>query len=211
LLHFSWLSTFFWLQVCSFHMFRVFTAKVRSELFGNHSMKKAKFYACYAFGSSTVIVTTNVIVSFIVTNGANSGYDDVLTLMTYKTSFLVTLIVPLILTCITNIVFYVITAYKIYSTPALEKTSGNRIHFSVYVKLFTLTGLSWILQIIDTFLETSVLSYCVAVLNGLQGLFIFISYICNGRVWDMYQQVCCTFSEVRPPSASLSTTDTTAI
>jgi hypothetical protein len=173
LLHFSWLSTFLWLQVCSFHMFRVFNAKGQSGLFGNKSLKRVTFYASYAFGSSTVIVTANIIISLIVTKGVNSGYDAVRTLMTYKTAFLVTLIFPLILTCTTNIIFYAITAYKIYSTPALEKTSGNRVHFSVYVKLFTLTGLSWVLQIIDTFLETSVLSYCVAVLNGLQGFFHF--------------------------------------
>jgi hypothetical protein len=211
LLHFSWLSTFFWLQVCSFHMFRVFTAKGRSEFIEIKSTKRAKLYSCYTFGSSTFIVTTNIVVSLIVTDGTNTGYDDVSTLMTYKTAFIATLIIPLILACITNTIFYILTAYNIYSTPKLERSSGNRVHFSVYVKLFTLTGLSWVLQIIDTFLETSVLSYCVAVLNGLQGFFIFVSYICNERVWNMYRDVCCKFSAFQNPSTLPSKTDTTTM
>lgn len=35
--HFSWLATFFWLQVCSFHMYRVFSAKSRSTFHGSQT------------------------------------------------------------------------------------------------------------------------------------------------------------------------------
>lgn len=53
--------------------------------------------------------------------------------------------------CVTNILFYFLTAYKFVSAPSVEKEAGNtsRLHFTVYVKLFSLTGLSWVLQIVD--------------------------------------------------------------
>jgi hypothetical protein len=209
--HFSWLSTFIWLQVCSFHVFRVFSANGQSDFTGRQSKKTVVQYSVYAFGGPAVIVATNIVVSMIVTNGENSGYDNTAALMTHSIAFIATLIAPLVLVCLTNIVFYSITAYRIYATPKIEKTTGSRVHFSVYVKLFTLTGLSWVLQIIDSFLEFTIFSYFVAILNGLQGLFLFISYVCNGRVWRMYQKSCCKMSSDRNTSKTSSKTDTTKI
>jgi hypothetical protein len=64
---------------------------------------------------------------------------------------------------------------------------SNQIHFTVYVKLFTITGISWIFQIIDAFIPMSAFSKIVSLLNALQGVFIFISYICNKRVLGLYR------------------------
>lgn len=207
--HFSWLSTFLWLQVCSFHMFRVFNAKGRSKFLGGKGRKLIVQYVLYAFGVSFSIVTSNVSISLIVTNGENTGYDKMSTLMTYKIAFITTLVTPIAFVSVTNIIFYTFTAYKIYSSPKIENTTGNRIHFGVYVKLFTLTGLSWVLQMVDMFLELSAFSYFVAILNGLQGLFIFVSYVCNRRVWKLYVTSCCTGTVYK--FVSSSKTDTTTI
>ncbi|XP_062611906.1 uncharacterized protein LOC134273720 [Saccostrea cucullata] len=186
--HISWLLLFFWLQVCSFHMFRVFRQDRRTENSGSYIRKTITKYVSYAFGSSSFIVSCNLIISLIESNGKNTGYDNASSLMTHKISFIVTLILPLTLICLTNIMFYILTSYKIYSSPDIESTSRNRIQFTVYVKLFSLTGLSWLLQIVDTFIEVSILSYFVAILNGLQGFFIFLSYVCNKRVWNLYKK-----------------------
>ncbi|XP_061196802.1 uncharacterized protein LOC133205078 [Saccostrea echinata] len=191
--HLSWLLLFFWLQVCSFHMFRVFRQDRRTENSDRYIRKTITKYFSYAFGSSSFIVSCNLIISLIHSNGDSTGYDKASSLMTHKISFIVTLILPLTLICLTNIMFYILTAYKIYSSPDIENTSGNRIQFTVYVKLFSLTGLSWLLQIVDTFVEVSILSYFLAILNGLQGFFIFLSYVCNKRVWDLYKKACGSF------------------
>lgn len=189
--HFSWLATFFWLQVCSFHMYRVFSAKSRSTLHGNKTEKVVTLYGIYAFGWAATIVGANIITTLIVSGGKDSGYDKRSTMLTYKLAFIITVIVPLIFVCMTNIFFYILTAYNIYSTPNVENKTGNRMHYSVYIKLFSITGLSWLLQITDMFLEMSLFTYIVAILNGLQGLFIFVSYVCNRRVLKMYAGFCC--------------------
>ncbi|XP_061179333.1 probable G-protein coupled receptor Mth-like 4 [Saccostrea echinata] len=209
--HFSWLSMFLWLQVCSFHMYRVFSAKSRSEFNGNQNRKIMIQYIFYAFGSSLLIVIINIFATLIVTEGENTGYDRVSTLMMYKLAFIVTLITPLCFVCVTNVMFYILTAYKIHSTPTIEKTTRNRVHFAIYVKLFSLTGLSWILQIIDTFVAFSVLSYFVAILNGLQGLFIFVSYVCNQRVWKLYKNKLHRFPVHSPNSTVTSKRETTSM
>lgn len=206
--HFSWLATFFWLQICSFHMYRVFSAKSRSTLHGSQTKKIMTQYGIYAFGSAAIIVGANIITTLIVSSGKYSGYDKISTLLTYKIAFIVTVIVPLIFVCMTNILFYILTVYNIHSTPDVENKTGNRMHFSVYIKLFSITGLSWLLQIIDMFLEMSLFAYIVAVLNGLQGLFIFVSYVCNRRVLKMYAGLCCKAN--RQNSSKSSRTSNTA-
>lgn len=209
--HFSWLATFFWLQVCSFHMYRVFSAKSRSTFHGNQSRKIMTQYALYAFGGSALIVGVNVISTLVVSENKLSGYDKMSTLLTYKIAFIITLIVPLIFMCVTNILFYILTAYKLFSAPDVEKESGNRLHFSVYVKLFSLTGLSWVLQIVDMFVELSFFTYIVAVLNGLQGLFIFLSYVCNKRTLKMYANVFSKKNSQNTSSNISTNTENTAI
>ncbi|XP_061190238.1 probable G-protein coupled receptor Mth-like 4 [Saccostrea echinata] len=209
--HFSWLLVFFWLQICSFHMFRVFTAKQRWDNCPISIRRTITKYFLYAFGSALIIVTSNIIISLIFSDGKNTGYDKALTLMTYKTAFIVTVLVPLIFVCLTNIFFYILTAHKICFTPDIESTTGNKVQFSVYIKLFTLTGLSWMLQIIDSFIDVSIFSYFVAILNGLQGLLIFLSCVCNKRVWNLYKTA---WSEnrnfSRQPSTLRSKTNTTS-
>lgn len=200
--HFSWLATFFWLQVCSFHMYRVFSAKSRSTFHGNQTKKVMTQYGIYAFGLAALIVGANIISTLIVSSGKFSGYDKISTLLTYEKAFIITVIVPLIFVCMTNIFFYILTAYNIHSTPNVENKTGNRMHFSVYIKLFSITGLSWLLQIIDMFLETTMFTYVVAILNGLQGLFIFVSYVCNRRVLTMYAEVCYKANRQHSPRSS---------
>lgn len=187
LTHFFWLSTFFWLQICSFHMFRVFLAKTRTEYTERYTIMVIFKYLMYAIGISVFIVVVNITVTLIVTNGEYTGYDKLMTLMTSRTAFIVTLIGPLFIVCVTNIVFYIMTAYKIHSTPNVDSTKRCRIQLTVYVKLFTLTGLPWLLQVMDTFIGVSVLSYIIAILNGLQGLFLFISFVYNNRVFNLYR------------------------
>lgn len=168
-------------------------------------------YALYAFGGSALIVGVNVISTLVVSENKLSGYDKMSTLLTYKIAFIITLIVPLIFMCVTNILFYILTAYKLFSAPDVEKESGNRLHFSVYVKLFSLTGLSWVLQIVDMFVELSFFTYIVAVLNGLQGLFIFLSYVCNKRTLKMYANVFSKKNSQNTSSNISTNTENTAI
>jgi hypothetical protein len=209
LTHFFWLCTFFWLQICSFHMCLVFTSKVRIDQRKGAEKETVVKYSLFGFGFPATIVIVNIVTSLIVSSGKMTGYDRTSTLMTFRTAFIVTLLCPLIFVCISNIVFYIITIYKILSVPHIENSSGNRSHLSVYIKLFSLTGLTWILQIVDTFLEMSILSYLVAVLNGLQGLFIFLSYVCNARVLKMWLKLC-SLSPVKSPKYTTHS-ETTAL
>ncbi|XP_056006905.1 uncharacterized protein LOC125665368 [Ostrea edulis] len=203
--HYLLLSVFFWLNICSYHMFRVFTERSKSSSKLGR-WKTTLGYALYSFGLPLLIVLGNIVVFLIITSGHQCGYGKTQILVDNKLAYLVTFIVPLSFICIANSIFFAITAFKIKFTPKVDSVNHGQVHFVVYIKLSTLTGLTWAFQILDSFLELSFLSYVVAVLNGLQGFFLFISYVCNTRVGKMYKELIMSCSSLRQKGSSTGTT-----
>ena len=214
--HFAWLSYFASLTICSFHMFRVFAGKMTSNNDTNASANKtlAK-YCLFSFGVPACIVLLVVCISLASSSGTDSGYSSHRCFISHKNVFLATLLTPLILMCLSNVVFFVFTAIKIRNRPKVQKSKPDNLQFIVYCKLFVLTGLTWVIQVIDTFLIESVLSYLSVIFNCSQGSFIFLSYACNKRVFILYKQlfqtkksldITCSSSETRA-----NTTECTSI
>lgn len=189
LTHYFWLATFGCLSICSFHMFRVFRSKTLLNISRSKNNKLLLKYVLYSFGAPLIIVSTNATVTVITKN--SFGYGGRICFMNELIAVIVTFLSPITLVCVINIFFFVVTSLKIASTPKIENESqqstSNRVHFVVYVKLCTITGITWIFQIIDSFLPMSALSTIVSMLNALQGVFIFVSYICNERVLRLYK------------------------
>ena len=53
---------------------------------------------------------------------------------------------------------------------------------TLFFQIASLMGFTWIFGYIAAFTGVVALWYIYIILNSLQGLFIFISFICNGRV-----------------------------
>lgn len=188
LTHYMVLCVFFWLMTCSYHMFCVFV-KQSISVSMTDGRRTLSNYCIYSFGMPLLIVVGNVCFFLITSSGQEFGYGRQNTLTDDKMAYIVTFITPLSVICLTNSFYFITTAYKIKSTPKVKGLDQSRLHFVVCLKLFFLTGLTWGFQIIDSFLELSFLSYIVAVSNGLQGFFLFLSYVCNTRVWRMYKEL----------------------
>lgn len=88
-------------------------------------------------------------------------------LLMYEKVFIIIVIVFFVFVCMINIFFYILIVYNIYFMLNVENKIGNRMYFSVYIKLFFVIGLFWLLQIIDMFLEILMFIYVVVILNGL--------------------------------------------
>ncbi|KAJ8304631.1 hypothetical protein KUTeg_018214 [Tegillarca granosa] len=206
--HFFWLCMFFCMNVCSFHMFHVFAGSLTtgSSKTKTGNMKVVFRYILYSYGCPMIIVILNILITFFVTGLQNIGYGNNKCFITSLTSYIVTMLVPVIVLCILNIYFFVVTGYKIKNTPRVQCNQSDRHNFIVYVKLFTLTGISWIFQIIDSFLPLSAFSFIVTIFNGFQGLFVFLSYICNKRVFNLYKTL---FKDKRKTDLTLATNSST--
>ena len=190
--HFFWLCVFMWFNTCSFHIYVQFGQKdIQKPTVGSSKIfhKRYAFYSLYSFGMSSTLVISNILVSLVTSEMVSYGYGKPHCFIVDRTLFVVTLLVPLILVCTSNVFFFAVTAWRITKIPEVRKSGSDRSDFLICVKLFTLTGLTWVLQVFDSFLGVSVLTYIATVCNGLQGLFIFLSYVCNQRVLDMYRGI----------------------
>ncbi|CAC5392342.1 unnamed protein product [Mytilus coruscus] len=121
--------------------------------------------------------------------GTNIGYGEKNCFISGHIPKLAAFICPVAVICAINIWLFGVTAYKIYNRPIIQSTANTKHDFFVYIKLFSLTGITWIGQIIDSFVPLSVFSFIVTILTGLQGLFIFLSFVCNKRVIKLFWEI----------------------
>jgi len=192
IIHYFWLVTFGCLNICSFHMYCVFrrnSIPILHRGIDSEQNKALLFYMLYAYGMPFVLVSLNAGLTATFQKDSMIGYGGHVCFLNQTISIIVTFMVPVILVCLSNIFFFAMTAKTITATMKLahqQQLASNRSQFTVYVKLFTITGITWIFQIIDSLFQTTldenVFSAIVSVLNALQGVFIFVSYICNNQV-----------------------------
>jgi hypothetical protein len=186
-------------------MVRVFTRIVQRT--GAEESSLFLYYFFFAFGVPILIVAATKGTNAVVYNGTQFGYGGDLCFLSNKYSLGFGFVLPVAAIIVSNALLFTVTAYKIGRSPAVQSSNTEpRRNLVIYAKLITLTGLTWIVVIIDAMFDVSVLSFVATFLVGCQGVFIFLSYMCNRRVYKMYRKLC--QPNIDHP---LSTTDSTII
>ena len=184
LLHFCSLAVFTSMNACNFHMYKVFkSTKTRKQNTYTFFDKKMIQYTFYIYFSPLVVVTLNIIVHVIGSEGSLIGYGGVKCFIADTISTVVAFITPISLICISNIFFFISTAITIHRTPNPKDTTHtkHRQEIGIFVRLTSITGISWLLQIVDSFFSLSALSFVATIINLLQGMFIFLAFVANRR------------------------------
>ncbi|CAG5131942.1 unnamed protein product [Candidula unifasciata] len=203
--HFLWLSVMCWSFLCCFHMFRVFTSKTRSSYSttSSRNILLGKNLACSLLLPAVVVVV--VVVTMHTTSGGQSlGYGGSVCYLNSNILVGTVTVLPILSVSLINIAFFLITVVHIHRVRKLQKHESFKKmdlqHLYVYIKLSTMTGAFWVLSVtgevlllfLDALIQVRVFtqhnSLLIAgiLLNGLQGLYIFISYTCNKRVLSLY-------------------------
>ncbi|XP_055957510.1 uncharacterized protein LOC126824426 [Patella vulgata] len=202
LIHYSWLCVVFWMNVCSFHMFSVFRLSTVSRI--PSSSKRLIKYTLYANGLPLIIVAM-VISSFSIIYGT-PGYGGRKCYLETPLLVGVAFILPLALVIICNFIFLSLTIISINKTSNNARLVGkDQHHIMVYIKLSTLTGIFWTVDILSNFFLHDILSVLSTILNYGQGIFIFLSYMVNRRVANMWLGLCgkqLPLSSTESPKAS---------
>lgn len=192
-LHYSWIALFSCLNVCSFHMHRVFTSSTYSR--HSASIQKRTFltYMLYILGFPFLVVVTNLSVNLALSEGELYGYEGPFCFLMPPFSFYV-FILPTTTILFINIVYFARTIYFIRRSPVVPGSEQSRPQLFTLVKLFTLTGTTWLLQVVDTTIEFSemthsIFSLIVTILSAFQGFFIFVAFVCNARVLQAYKTI----------------------
>ncbi|KAL3832445.1 hypothetical protein ACJMK2_024087 [Sinanodonta woodiana] len=190
-IHFFWMATFTSMNVCCFHMYRVFCSNAFAILTDGDSKRFLLWYIAYICAVPFSLILAVTAINYSLSDGENIGYGGERCFLNNQYLIIFAFIIPAVAIFISNAVFFAIAFQKICSSPIIESNSGHKRNFCIYVKLSTITGIVWPLQVIDAQMELSAFSFFVTFLNALQGMFIFASYICNRRVWKLYLECCC--------------------
>ncbi|BFZ13024.1 hypothetical protein BsWGS_16063 [Bradybaena similaris] len=186
-LHYSWLFTVLWTCVCSFHMFHVFVIRR-----GVASARRS-----HTFYLSRYVITCSTVSSFIVlsvvfskaymSNYDKIGYGGHVCYLSSNVLVGVAFLLPLCVVLLFNFFFFSMTIYTISHIEDVKRHSGReRRNIHIYVRLSSLTGLTWFLALLAEIPGLQPLR-CVSVfINGCQGIALFLSYVCNRRVARMW-------------------------
>lgn len=188
---------FFWLNCMCYEIWSSFKTEMRTTYGDQRQFKK---YCIYAFGVPVVFTltvllidsTTFVPVEYRPEIGTNRCW--------VKESILVESIyvyIPMSLILTANIIIYSITAFKITkfqkqkrskNQQKNQKMDADKDQFFIYLKLFLMSGASWIAESISFFMGQNYIFYVTDFLNCLQGVIIFILFVCKKNVRQMISE-----------------------
>ena len=204
-IHYFWIALFCAMNICSFHMFRVFYfSDLSNQLPQNKTILSIK-YLLYFLLWPLVFVAVAVSINLFHSNLTTVGYGVNYCFISDFYIFVGTFLVPACLICLSNFIFFSLAFHKIRSTPDVQ-SNQDKNNFHIFLKLSILVGITWPLLIIDNILGISWFSFVAAGINSLQGVFVFISFILNKRVIYLYKS---KFVKVADKNVSRSDVSTT--
>ncbi|GFR94420.1 G-protein coupled receptor Mth [Elysia marginata] len=193
LTHFLWLWMFVWSFICCFHMFRVFTANtvgINATRWCCSQSSSLLYTVLLSLACPVCIVSLVITISLATSGGKRTGYGKDFCYLDSTFLVGVATVFPLALVILTNVIFFIITAGKIHKIGKLQSPEfaqkNDRTNLYIYIKLSTITGAFWVIQILAEALNNDVLRFIAIFSNGLQGVFIFLSYMCNKRILNIY-------------------------
>ncbi|XP_046583685.1 G-protein coupled receptor Mth2-like [Haliotis rubra] len=211
-LHFSWLCSFMWMTVLSITLARTFTSKGLNSL-NQDTARTHGFLSLCASGIPLIIVTTSALLDFLEIPNIYIGYgaQGICWIANPRASLLV-FGVPLALMLLVNIIAFIMTLCNIEKSLKLSEniTSSKKDKAKVFIygKLFVIMGVSWCTSFGAAFADVSILWYMFIILNGLQGFYIFVSFVCTDRVKRLLlKKFTGTSAEIRTTSAVTANTE----
>ena len=187
LVHFFWLMVIFWMNVCSIHMFLVFVAIKRLSVCSK-PLKQTIIYTAYTVIASLSLVLLNILVSHFHLDMNSLGYGGTLCYIADYRMVAYSFALPVGCIVIFNLILFLIVVVKICRMPTVSSENKHtRNFFTIYAKLSTLTGVTWIFGFVHILTGIVALEYFHIISNASQGVFIFIAFVCNSRVLGMYR------------------------
>ncbi|XP_048754910.2 uncharacterized protein LOC125665932 [Ostrea edulis] len=181
--HYLWLVSFLSMNVCSFHLYRVFHSKIPL----NHISKCRALskYCIYIFSLPVIFVSSNIAMTML--KYSDIGYGKVKCFIDEGLNLIVFFLIPVGLLCVANVIFFTKTLSTIIKSPKIRKNKAKTNDFSIFARLFTITGATWLLQILDGLLQLKSFSVIVNTINSLQGVLIFTAFVCSSRTLRLYK------------------------
>ncbi|XP_046565834.1 adhesion G-protein coupled receptor G2-like [Haliotis rubra] len=194
-IHFFWLASFCWLNISSFHTFRVFKDVFASRSFESNKKTIILKYCIFGYGTPAVVIAATITENYFVSGSESFGYADTsnFCFISNGTKSIVGLLVPAGATILVSFTLFILTVVYLCRASANRRKVGNGDKWNIlmYIKLSSITGFAWVfgfLQMVDR--SSQVFSYLFICLTGAQGVFIFLAFMANKRTFLLVKHAC---------------------
>ena len=194
LTHFFFLSSFTWMTVMSFDIWRTFASRYGHQD-SKTTIKLFLRYSLFAWLLSFCIVIVSVVLDFSpVTAIFRPGYGQGVCWITSRPALFILFALPVGILLLINTTLYVLTIIGIHkvskATRMVKRPSDDKRRLFLYAKLSTIMGLTWIFGFIAASTDNTVMWYIFIILNTLQGLFICLAFVCTKMVFKSLREIC---------------------
>ena len=183
---FSWLGSLMWMHICCLHMFFTFFFNTDRMLVVRKNMIRQIKYLIYSVMLPIFLISVQV--SFSLSTQGNIGYGGTVCFMTNPKMLLFTFALPIGMIVLINLALFFVVIYKLHKHFDQIQHQENKTHLSIYTKLSTLTGFSWIFGFLFELLEVNSLGIIFNILTASQGIFIMFAFVMNARVFKMVSE-----------------------
>ena len=212
LLHWFFLSSFFWLNVISFDIWRTLS---RKKLQTEPCHSTFRHYSLYAWGCPTLIVTGALVVHFTSDSSFSPNYGAIVCWISNRNALVVFFALPVAFLLMANTGLFISTnltivkrakVTRIIEDVELEALSEfiakkndqkHKQQLVICVKLSVIMGLSWLFDLIASMTGVQTLWYLFILFNGLQGLFILLAFSLKEQTRRLLRQLTSKLSKPR--------------
>ena len=182
----GFLGTFSWMTTISFLTWRTFgsdSIKVKPKT----SKQPLPKISIAAWLIPILLTAFTIMIDFIIVdNSFSPSFAQPLCWYNQRYALLIYFGIPIAICLIANTILFILTAIQLRKAFRNSKavSKQEQKNFQVYVRLFLLMGITWILGFIAPFIDHVAIQSLFVILNALQGLFLFIAFVCRKKVWD---------------------------
>jgi hypothetical protein len=208
LIHYFFLAAFAWMTMMATDMALTFRPM---NLHSGGGSKKNRFLyvSLYAWSFPAVIVVPGIVMDqfevFISPFNPGYGQGGSVCWFSNRMALIIFFLVPCAVHLLVNLICYIYTVYNIAAVSKLARKAKpcDKCNLFLYFKLSIIMGGTWLLAYIWIITRNVVVEYAFIILNGLQGLFLFVAFVCRKRTWRQLKR-----REVLTTTSSRSTQDT---
>ena len=188
ILHWALLSSFAWVSMISFDIFKTFSKTMRMDT--ERSKRKYRRYCIIALSASTVVTLICILIGIPTEDYSGYGHKG-RCFIGKQWANLASFIIPIGLSLLLNIVLMIVTLVKIHAMQnraaktfagkgSQSSSSRKKVVISFLIlKLSVLFGLGWFLGFIDGVTNTTFLPFVYTGIVSLQGFFVFLCFGCH--------------------------------
>lgn len=197
-MHFFFLSAFFWLNTMCFNIWWTFRDFRPSSLERNQELIRLRLYSAYAWGIPLLIAAIAACVNLVPDSpllrpgfGENSCWfnEEQLSIFAYFYG-------PVGILISINIMLFISTAHQLtcglWKRDDVKSTTEKTALGKVCLKLVVVMGVTWIAEVLSWLIGGPNHAWFVTdLVNVLQGVFIFLVVGCQPQVWSACRRFCC--------------------